>query len=77
MSEMFIITNGTIATISLISSMSIVGSPLLILSAVCSGISTLGSALKKASNITEKYESHKQTYLNYEIIFNKRTNRRK
>lgn len=63
--EMLIIGSGTLATTTLIMSFSIVASPLLITSVTFSGIATLGTALKRASNIDNKYERHKSTYLAY------------
>ena len=63
--EVLIIGCGTIGTSTLILSFSAVGSPLIIVSAVFNSLSTLGTALKKASNINSKYESHKATWLSY------------
>lgn len=63
--EVIIIGSGTLATTTLIMSFSVVASPLLIVSATFSSIATLGTALKRATNIQTKYEAHKSTYLAY------------
>ena len=68
-SEVIIIGSNTIATTTLIMSLSIVAvAPLLILSLSFSGMATLGTALKRASNVQTKYEKHKSTYLAYSEI---------
>jgi hypothetical protein len=63
--EVIIIGSGTLATATLIMSFSVVASPLLIVSVCCSTIATLGTALKRASNIQIKSDKHKATYLAY------------
>ena len=63
--EAIIIGSGTISTTSIVLSMSLVLAPLLVVGAVTSGVATLGTALKRALSIRQKYELHKQTYLSY------------
>ena len=63
--EVIIIGSGTLATTTLIMSFSVVAAPLLILSVSFSSIATLGTALKRATNIQNKYDKHKSTYLAY------------
>ena len=63
--EVIIIGSGTLATTTLIMSFTVVASPLLIVSATFSSIATLGTALKRATNIQTKYDTHKSTYLAY------------
>lgn len=63
--EVVIAGSGALATTTLILSMSGVGAPLLIASTVFSTIATVGTAMKRASNVKSKYESHKSSYLAY------------
>lgn len=63
--EVIIIGSGTLATTTLIMSFTVIASPLLIVSATFSSIATLGTALKRATNIQTKYDTHKSTYLAY------------
>jgi len=63
--EVIIIGSGTLATTTLIMSFTVVAAPLLIVSVTFSTIATLGTALKRATNIQNKYDRHKSTYLAY------------
>ena len=61
--DIIVIGSGTVATMSLIMSLSIVGSPLIIVSLVASGISTVSSAFSRATKIQLKHELFKTAYL--------------
>lgn len=64
-SDVVISGSGTLATTCLITSLSLVTSPLMIASVLFSSTSTLLTALKRASNIQTKYEQYKTAYLSY------------
>jgi hypothetical protein len=68
LSSVLIIGSGTIATTSLILSFSVIGVPLLLVSLVSSSVSTLSTALKRATRIQNKYEQFKTAYLSYSDI---------
>ena len=61
--DVIVIGSGTIATTSLIMSFSMIGSPLLIVSLVASSVSTISSALSRATKIQLKHELFKTAYL--------------
>ena len=61
--DSFIAFNSTVSSTCLILSFTFVGSPLLIISMVCSFVATITIALKKSQKVNEKLDRHKSTYL--------------
>jgi hypothetical protein len=56
---------GALATTCLILSFSYTGGPLLLVSVAASSLSTIGAAIFRASNVSNKYEAYKTAYLSY------------
>lgn len=61
--DTFCAVNTTISSTCLILSFSFVGTPLLIISIVCSSVAAIAMTFKKSANIDRKLDSHKTAYL--------------